>query len=845
MLYDPNSARLALGCMMIKPSLALDDRHPLDKADFEPTPFHLRLYQAINALAKRGAGAISAMDVYGLCKNNAEVKAVFDSNDVTGFIDAVKQLAVLDNYELYWTNIRRCSLLREYQAQGFPIDRFESEPEKYSIEEIVAYYDAKLSAVNKRFYVNANREEYVAGSDFAKTKEQWKESPDYGPSFQSPYLNAINRGMTGLILRAGKSGGGKAQPVDTVIPTPDGFKKMGDIQVGDYVYDRCGKPTKVLGVFPQGVIDCYTVTLADGRKTKCNDQHLWSYYHVSNKNNERRHNPAYLVTSTLGEIAKMRNHVYIPTCEAVEFEPKEYPLDPYVVGSLLGNGCCLESALTISSSDEENVAECARLMGCKYKKAHPNNYSWLFVDDAGKRLSTRLVLGKLADNLCNYSHAKSVPPEYKYGSIAQRLALVQGLLDTDGNIAVDGGRYNVTFSTTSKQLADDLREVMFSLGCCCNVLTQEREGRRTCYKVTLLVSNDYKQQLFRLSRKKKIAQEAASHKKRRYYDRIGIRKIEKDAEPQEMVCLYVDNSEHLYLTNDYIVTHNTATSVGDICKICCTKYWDFGKHEFVQNKSRLGPCLFINTEMDMRKELDPLIIAWISGVSRGKIKDGYYEGDEEARVDYANKVLAESKLYIVDDPLFTTKSLMTTIKEYASLKGIKAACFDYIQNNGVVASEIASESKIAQREDMVLLALTDRLKQVQRICGIPVLTGVQTNGQEDGMKYPTEACLAGAKAQVRKTDGTVVMLPPKPDEEELFEMAKSNPAMNIPVDAVCNNVTHIIKGRNSRFPKHVKIFQTISYGTARSRDWFATDKDGNQVDGLHGLLIETDGRREV
>lgn len=498
MLYDSNSARLALGCMMIQPSLCLSDKYSLDKSDFEPTVFHMRLYQAINALAKRGAGSITAMDIYGLCKNNAEVKAVFDANNLVDFIDAVKSLAVLDNYELYWSNLRKCSLIRSYDKAGFDISRFERDIEKYSIDEIVGYYEAQLASVNKRFYVNANREEYVAGSDFRKTKEQWKESPDYGPSFQSPYLNSIMRGQMGLTLRAGQSGGGK-----------------------------------------------------------------------------------------------------------------------------------------------------------------------------------------------------------------------------------------------------------------------------------------------------------------------------------------------------------TVSSIGDICKICCTEYWDFSKRAFVKNKSRIGPCLFINTEMDMRKEIDPLIIAWISGVSRGKIRDGYYQGDEEERVDYADKVLAESKLYIVDDPLFTTKSLMNTIKEYANLKGVKAACFDYIQNNGVVASEIASESKIAQREDMVLLALTDRLKQAQRICGIPILTGVQTNRQEDNMKYPTEACLAGAKAQVRKTDGTVVILPPKQDDLELFDMAKSNTAMNIPADAVCNNITHIIKGRNNQWDKHLKIFQTLNYGTARSYDWFITDKDGNQVKDLRGLLIECDGRREI
>ena len=80
----------------------------------------------------------------------------------------------------------------------------------------------------------------------------------------------------------------------------------------------------------------------------------------------------------------------------------------------------------------------------------------------------------------------------------------------------------------------------------------------------------------------------------------------------------------------------------------------------------------------------------------------------------AAKILSKSQLYIVDDPCFTTKSLINTIREYSTLKQVKTVCFDYIQNNGFVAKELSSETKVPQREDMVLLALTDRLKQVQR-----------------------------------------------------------------------------------------------------------------------------------
>lgn len=495
MLYDVTSARLLLGCLLIKPDLCLSDKYPLDKGDFV-VDFHLRLWQAISSLAKKGAQSISDMDIYALCDNNKPIKDLFQQNDLSGFIDTIKQLAKIENFDLYYNNVKRMSILRCYKDAGFSVDKFEKEPEQYTIQQIVEWYDGLLTSVSKKFNVSYNREEYTAGEDFDKTKERMKESPMYGHSFQSPYLNSIYRGIYGLILRAGKSGGGKT------------------------------------------------------------------------------------------------------------------------------------------------------------------------------------VLG-----------------------------------------------------------------------------------------------------------------------------------------------------------------------IGDVCKVCCKEYYDKSVGAFVPNKSATGPCLFINTEMDIRNELDPLIIAWISGVPRHHILDGYYVNNEEERVDYARKVLLDSKLYIVDDPCFTTKSLVSTIKEYVTLKGVKLVCFDYVQNNGFVASEIAGETKIPQREDMILLALTDKLKQIQHQTGASIITAVQTNGQEDNMSYPTDACLAGAKAQVRKTDGTMAALPPKKEEQEIFQMVKEAGNIKLPDDARCNNITHIIKGRNSRFPKNIKIYQYVDYGTGRSIDWFATDKDGNLVDGLNKLLIEYDGRK--
>ena len=495
-IYDSNSARLLLGVLLIKPQIINDDKYPLKADDFECSLFHKRLYQAISSLAKHGAKTIECIDLDSLANKNNSVKELFEENNLKDFIDTITQLAKIENVDLYYDNVRKCSLLRNYAKFGFDISKFKNDIEKIQIKDIVDYYEGIQAKINQEFYRDKNREEYIAGKDFLETKEKMKESPTYGASFQSPYLNSIFRGAYGFILRAGKSGSGK-----------------------------------------------------------------------------------------------------------------------------------------------------------------------------------------------------------------------------------------------------------------------------------------------------------------------------------------------------------TIFSLGDLCKMTCTEYFDISKNEFVVNKSRVGAGLFINTEMDLRTEIDPIIISWISGVKRDHILDGFYQGNEEQRVEYATKILQESKLYIIDDPYFTTRSLVNAIKEYSTLYQVKNVCFDYIQNNGYVASEIANMTKIPQREDMVLLALTDRLKQIQRQCGIGLISAVQTNGQEDSMNFPTESCLAGSKAQVRKTDGTMVILPPKKSEIEIFDMIKSS-SMKIPDDAICNNITHIIKGRSSKYPKYIKIFQYVDYGTSRCYDWCVTDKDGALIN-IDKMLIEYDGRKII
>lgn len=277
----------------------------------------------------------------------------------------------------------------------------------------------------------------------------------------------------------------------------------------------------------------------------------------------------------------------------------------------------------------------------------------------------------------------------------------------------------------------------------------------------------------------------------------------------------------------------TTLSIGDACMSGIKYYYDLEKHKYITNKSYIGNVLFINTEMDLREELDIMFISWISGVSRNKIMDGIYHGDEEERVDKARQILELSGIYVVDNPEFTAKTLEEIIEDYIINKNVKLVVFDYVQNQGYVANELAEESGIPMREDMVLLTLTDRLKQLSRKYNIPILTGTQLNGRELEMPYPTEACLAGGKSQVRKADCSMIITPlteKQMNEIEPYIATYSDlPKPNL--------IVHNIKGRASRFPKYIRVYQYVDLGTGRSRDLYVTTKDLQPITSIEKLKI--------
>lgn len=223
MLYNLNIASLALGCLMKQPSLLTLPQYPLSKSDFSCEQFHKVLYVAINNLVHEGAQEITEVEIENIVKNHPVSMEILQDNNYLDFIANVKELCVLENYGLYYNTVRKLSLLREMQEDGFDIKEFYDELqdesgqvanlEKWSIQDILNRIETKGAQLRNRYDVKYVREEIRAGEDSKARLAAFKEHPAFGAGLQSGYLNTIYNGWSRghLILRAGASGSGKTR----------------------------------------------------------------------------------------------------------------------------------------------------------------------------------------------------------------------------------------------------------------------------------------------------------------------------------------------------------------------------------------------------------------------------------------------------------------------------------------------------------------------------------------------------------------------------------------------------------------------------------------------------------
>jgi phosphate starvation-inducible protein PhoH and related proteins len=322
---------------------------------------------------------------------------------------------------------------------------------------------------------------------------------------------------------------GRAQPIDREVLTPTGFQTIGSLRVGDLVIGSDGRPTPVLGVYPQGRREVFRVQAQDGSSTLACAEHLW----FVTTPDDRSHGRDGRVVQTQDMIGRLRRHhqhrYELPLVAPVELEEREVPIDPYALGLLLGGGCITTSTTPSFSTGDPELAE-ALEDGHRggVIVANPVTAALRELRLAGTRSSTKFV-----------------PERYLYNGRDVRLALLQGLLDTDGGPVTQKGRSSrIQYSTCSDQLADDVVFLVRSLG---GVAYRHTGADAFILDIRLPAGLEP----FRLRRKRELYKEHGGGRPMRF-----VESIESVGEA-ETVCIQVAAQDSLYVTDDFILTHNT------------------------------------------------------------------------------------------------------------------------------------------------------------------------------------------------------------------------------------------------------------------------------------------------
>lgn len=354
-------------------------------------------------------------------------------------------------------------------------------------------------------------------------------------------------------LFAGDPGSGKAQPLTSFIRTPNGWTTMGEIQLGDLVSTPDGGSAPVTGVYPQGFKDVYRVTFGDGRFTECCGEHLWTIY---NRNNGRGRWET-VNTFKLIELLSVRDaRIYVQLVKPEIKEDIQVPVDPYLLGVLIGDGSYRHDTVGFSSVDQFIVDQVKELIDDSLEVVPRSGC------DYGIRRKAATGPNDLKQHLRNlsldgcYSHEKVIPGFYMEGSFNQKLALLQGLMDTDGHAGTVGG---VSFCTTSYTLAMQVEGLIRSIGGMAKISVKqpyythngERRDGRIAYNVNIRYHKP--SDLFRLPRKKERCIDDGQ-----YNDtlKLAVKSVEF-VSSKECQCIMVDHPDHLYITDNYVVTHNT------------------------------------------------------------------------------------------------------------------------------------------------------------------------------------------------------------------------------------------------------------------------------------------------
>ncbi len=623
-----------------------------------------------------------------------------------------------------------------------------------------------------------------------------------------------------LVIIGGRPGTGKALSLNTSIATPSGWTTMGELSADDEIFDEQGQRCRVTYATPvMHDRQCYEVSFDDGSSIVADADHQWFAYDfpawksfrdqayrtirppenpsLARDQSAKRHKPRVVTTRQMLDEGLVvgrdgRPNWYIPLTQPLDPPEAELPVDPYVLGCWLGDGKSSGSEMTIGELDSQHFHDEFVAAGYAFERRVKLQWATVPVGGKGKwqgyrgplRVLTRelLAVGLLGGG------KKHIPAAYLRASFKQRLALLQGLLDTDGHITKSG---SVELCLSSEPLIEQTHELVCSLGHKPGPVRQRSirlpDGRITAAWRFGWVPLD---PVFRLARKADRYENARS---RRDTGRVARRAV-TEIRPVPSVpvrCITVDSPNSLYLAGrSMIPTHNTSFALG------------IAAHAALDARA---PVLVFSLEMS-HLELTQRLLCSEARVDASRMRNGKLLEADWPKISHAVGRLAESPIHIDDNPRLTVMEIRAKARRLKSRHGLGLIIIDYLQlmtgrtsaeNRQVEVSEISRGLKILARElEIPVIALSQLSRNLEtRADKRPILADLRESG-----------CLTADTRLLRADTGAEVTM------GELFV----NGERDIPVWSLDEDLKMVPARMNRVFSTGVKPVFELQLASGRS-----------------------------
>ena len=751
---DPAAEQSVLGAMLLSKD-AIADVVELVRGDDFYRPAHQTIYSTILDPYGKGEPA-DAVTVASELTKSGEISRVGGASYLHTLVSLVPTAA---NANYYGRIVREQAILRRLVEAGTRIVSM-----GYSgtgdVDDTVDRAQAEVYEVTER----RTSEDYLPLSDImgdALTEIEAISNRDgemVGVPTGFTDLDALTNGLHAgqLVMIAARPALGKALALDTPIATPCGWTTMGQIQPGDFVFDESGQPTEVTAI-SETWIDrpCYRITFSDGSSIVADEQHEW----LTESRSERRvgklgsiRTTAEIADSLLCETADRRHNHSIRNTEALVLPQARLPIPPYALGVWLGDGTSHAAHFT---SDDPEIAMYVEAEGLVSEHVGGRRYSLRLPEEPIQRRSCS-VCGDLflpkAPNVrtcgrtcggklkmyeepipaatcpdcgghftglircqdCHDDHGsvqallrregllgnKHIPVQYLRSSEDQRRALLAGLLDTDGTVTGSG---NVQFTSTSQSLADDVYELVVSLGYRCSISTKAVKGRTAASSVAYNLNFSTHDRVFRLERKAILQKERTRHSSDAKRIRRFIKTVERVASVP-VKCIEVASESHLYLAGrSMIPTHNSTLGL-DICRAASIKHG-------------LTSVIF-SLEMS-RNEIVMRLLSAEAQVPLQHMRSGTMSEADWSKLASKMGSVSDAPLFIDDSPNMNLMEIRAKCRRLKQRHDLRLVVVDYLQ--------LMTSGKRVESRQQEVSEFSRSLKLLAKELDVPVIAISQLN----------------------------------------------------------------------------------------------------------------------